>query len=599
MVGRTNNIAQFWRELKRRRVIHVIVVYATAAYVIIELINNVTTPLNLPDWTPTLFIVLLAAGFPLAIIFSWIFDVTPEGVRVTKSIDEQQAEITTRAPNSWRIATFFSLLIIVVLILFNVLRNLHRSRDIRKLEKTIAVLPFENWHSEDGYAHLGDAIANEINTQLAKVKDFHVFAYTSCARFKGPDKPAVSQIGRALGANFIIEGSVERQDQDVSIHIQVINATRDVHIWAREFKGKWKDLFKIRAEIAVKIAEELETILSPEEIEDIEKKPTISAEAYHFFLLGQYLIGQNVEESLREAVHCFEYAIRLDPNYAEAYAGLAECYQFMVRYNYLTREEGNMKAKQVIRKAIDLDPGLGEAYAILGLIMVTIDWDLYGADQQFREAIRLSPKNAEVHAKYAQYLRWLGRYDRAMEMAKRASELDPLTPLTNFWLGAIYSFAGRYDESIDQCHHILELDSSYFHAYAYLAYNYSLKGSYSKAVFFADKALSFDEVRNDRMYLPPVIWVYAKSGETGRARELLSEFQKLCENTPCDPISYTLIYTGLGDYEKAFEYLKAGYEQRSGLTLYLLVNGNFLLKEISSDPRYIEILRKLGFKMNE
>ena len=261
-------------------------------------------------------------------------------------------------------------------------------------------------------------------------------------------------------------------------------------------------------------------------------------------------------------------------------------YQFMVRYNFISRDEGNRKAKEAILKAIELDSSLGEAYAILGLIRFTIDWDLYGPDELFRKAISLSPGNALIYADYAQYLRWMGRYDRGIEMAERAIELDPLTPMTNWWLPAILSFAGRYDESIPHYRHVLELDPNYFHTYAYLAFNYTLKGSYGKkAIHYADKALSFNEVMNSRGYLPSLIWVYIKSGEMDRAQELITHFEKLCENAACDPASYSLIYFGLGDYERAFEYLDEGYEQRSGQTIYLRVIADYLLKDISSDPR--------------
>jgi serine/threonine-protein kinase len=460
------------------------------------------------------------------------------------------------------------------------------------------VLPFENWHSDEGFAHLGDAIANEINTQLSKINDFHVFAYTSCAKFKGPDKPSISEIGQELGANFIIEGSVERQNDNVSIHVQVIRADLDDHIWANEFRGKWKDIFSIRTEIAVSIANELETVLSTEEIKRIEKTPTENPEAYNLVLLGNHLVSKNSPISLREALNSYEYAISLDTNCTAAYVGLAQCYQFMIRYSLIERKEGNKRARKAVNKALELDETNGLAYAILGLIKISGYWDIYGPEADFQKAIRYSPNNAWVYASYAQYLRWLGKYDLAIDMAQKASSLDPLTPINNFWLGAILLFSGQYDESISYLLALKERFPDYAYIYSYLAYNYVFKGDSSKVIYYADRALSFEEYSQFPLNLSPLAWAYSKAGNTLKAKEILAEMETFCEQDKeiCDPVSFAVVYTGLGEYEVAFQYLSEAIEIRSGMVPYLRVSADFTLKEISSDPRYIEILKEIGFR---
>jgi tetratricopeptide (TPR) repeat protein len=262
----------------------------------------------------------------------------------------------------------------------------------------------------------------------------------------------------------------------------------------------------------------------------------------------------------------------------------------------MTNEEGYPKAKQAVLKAIELDQSLGEAYSTLGLIKIVFDRDIYGPEQEFQKAIKFSPNSAEVYSSYAQYLRWLGRYDEGAIIAKRAIELDPLTPLTKFWLGAIYFYAGRYDESIDYFKKMLTLDSNYVHTYSYLAYNYTLKGSYSNAIYYADKALSFEEIRNSPLYLSPLGWVYAKAGEINKAKEILTRVEELRINMNSDLISVALIYVGLGEREKAFDLLFKAYEVHSSQTIYMKVMGDCWFKEIRSDPRYVELLKKIGFK---
>jgi len=597
MFDSPNKLAQFWQELKRRRVIHVIIVYATAAFVIIELINNVTEPLNLPEWTPTLIIIILLVGFPLAIIFSWIFDVTPKGVQKTKPSKEISKGEKVLVPNSWRIATYVSVVVIIGLIVFNLTSQNKRSKDILKLDKTIAVIPFENWSIDEEFSHLGDAIANEINTQLAKINDFHVFSYTSSSRFKGDNKPSIPEIGQEIGANFIVEGTVERQNEDVSIHVQVIQVNTDDHIWANEFRGKWENIFTIRAEIAVKIAEELKTVLSPEEIYLIEKKPGENTEAYNLFLLGRSYYNRFTKENINIGIKYFDRAIQLDSTLALAYVGLAQSYQVLARHSWMPREEAYPKAKRAVTRAIKIDDSLGEAYAALGLIMIVFDYDIYGPDQLFQEAIRLSPKNAEVYSTYSQYLRWLTWYEKGLKMARRAVELDPLTSFTVFLPGSIYTYMGRYDESIAYLNDMLTRDSSFIYAYSYLAYNHMLKGMCSDALFYANKIISRTDPINNPMVFSTMGMIYGKCGEIEIARRILSKIEELEQHTFVDPFHLAGIYYGLRNYDKMFEMLNKAYDIRSGQLIYLKTLSGTFYKDFSSDPRYIELLEKIGFEI--
>ena len=597
----TNKISNFWQELKRRKVIRVITVYAAAAFVILELVDIVAPSLRLPDWTLNFIIVLLCVGFIIAVILSWIFDVTPEGIEKTKPSKEVRKDEKSVTPNSWKIATYVSVVIIIGLVGYHILSNNRSSRDIRKLEKTIAVLPFENWHSDEEFPHLGDAIANEINTQLAKINQFHVFSFTSSSKFKGPDKPSIPQIGRELGANFIIEGSVERQDQDVSIHVQVIQAHSDNHLWANEFKGKWKDLFTIRAEIAINIAEKLKTVLSPEELKQIEKNPTENLEAYNLYLLGKFHFYRYTEESIKKSIQYYQNAIQLDSTLALAYAGLARSFQVLVSHYRIPRDQGYMQAKKAVLKAIELDRSLGEAYVIHGLITFFLEWEIDNAEKLFQKAISLNPNSSDIYNSYAQYLNWIGNYDLAISMARHAIELDPLTTLHSGFLGAIHYYAGRYDESIDHLIKLLQQDSNLHYINAYLAYNYTLKGLYPKAIGYADKTMSIiGDPGNDHLLSGYIGWVYARSKKTNKAKQILSQLEELYYNGQkiVDPFSIAVIYAGLDEKEKAIDWLIRSYDARSGLLVTLNAYSNNFFKNISSDPRYIELLEKIGFKVN-
>lgn len=597
MAQKSSKPENFWQELKRRKVVRVTTVYSAAAFIILQLVDIIEQPLQLPAWTLTLVIVLLSIGLIITVIVSWIYDITPSGVKKTKPVSTVKHIDQTASPASsgWKIATYISAIIIVVLVAFNFISKRNLNADISKLPKSIAVLPFINNSSDSTNQYFIDGTMEAILDKLCKIADLMVISRTSVEQFRNTTKP-IQEIAKRLNVNYILEGSGQKYENNIRLDVQLIDAKKDKHIWSYPYEGEAKDIFKLESKIAELIAIELKAIITPEEKQLIEKKPTKNLDAYNFYLLGKFYISQNFEESLKEGIKCFEHAIKLDPEYAMAYIGLAQCYQFLVRYSGMTNEEGYPKAKRAVLKAIELDESLGEAYSTLGLIKIVFDRDIYGPEQEFQKAIKFSPNSAEVYSSYAQYLRWLGRYDEGAIIAKRAIELDPLTPLTKFWLGAIYFYAGRYDESIDYFKKMLTLDSNYVHTYSYLAYNYTLKGSYSNAIYYADKALSFEEIRNSPLYLSPLGWVYAKAGEINKAKEILTRVEELRINMNSDLISVALIYVGLGEREKAFDLLFKAYEVHSSQTIYMKVMGDCWFKEIRSDPRYVELLKKIGFK---
>ena len=465
-----------------------------------------------------------------------------------------------------------------------------------QLEKSIAVLPFENWNSDDEYMHLGDAITDEIILQLQYINDFdRVLSRSSTMQFK-ENRPTIPEIAEKLGVNYIIEGSIQRQKDSVTIRVQVLRAKNEDHIWGEKYDRKWEDIFFIQDDIAKKVAKELRIVLTPLEIKRVEKKPTENLEAYNLYLLGRSYYNRHVKESIHQGIKYFNSAIQLDSTLAFAYVSLAQSYQFMVRYSWMPREEGQKKAKEAILKAIELDDSLGEAHAALGLIMIVFDLDIYGPEQEFQKAIKLSPNSAEVFSSYAQYLRWIGRYDQGLNIAKRATELDPLTTLTSAWPGILYLLAGRYDESIE---YLKKYDLNFWGTNLYLAYNYYFKGMFSEAIFYADKTISLiGNISNDPSTSCCIGWVYAKSGEINKAREILTQAMVLNVHTSVDPVVIAAIYDGLGEYEKVFDWLLKAYEVRSGQIIYLKAYSDLYFKDISSDPRYIDLLKKIGFKVN-
>lgn len=422
--------------------VHVIIVYATAAFVILELINNVTEPLKLPEWTTTLVILILLVGFPLAIIFSWIFDVTPEGIEKTKPSKESKKGEKAFVPNSWRIASYISFVVIVVLVLYHVLSS-NKSRRISKIEKSIAVLPFNNWSAGEEYAHMGSAIANEIITELSKVKDFHVVSYTSSSRYTDSNKLSIPQIGQELGANFIIEGSVERQNDSVNIHVQVILAENDEHLWANEFLGDWNDIFKIQDDIALKVAEKLMAVLTPEERVSIDQEPTRNPEAYDYYLRGKNYYEENRLSLNEEAIYWFKESIRLDSTFALPWTHLAMIYW---RKSSTTDSPEFQNARLAAEKAYELAPTSGITIVNMAEILEN-EYNFKEAEEKIIQALKIEPDNPYVLRNAGRFYTLLGRQNLSISYCKRALQDDPTNPTALVYLTRAYFYAGDYSDA--------------------------------------------------------------------------------------------------------------------------------------------------------
>ncbi len=287
-----NKITLFWQELKRRNVVRRNAVYAGAAFVILELVSIVVEPLRLPDWTLLLVIILLSIGFIVSIVFSWIYETNSEGrLEKTKPIDRAAQEEKAAESPGWKIASYISFAAIVVLIVLNIIPRANQFNERINQEKTIAVLPFQNLSNDSTQAYFCEAIREEILNHLDRVEVFTVRSRTSSDRYRNTDKN-ITEIGKELNVNYLVEGSIGFEENQIKIWIQLINANKDEHIWSEDFIREKRQIFAIQSEIAKTLAEELKTSLSPEEIKNIEAKPTENTEAYQAYIRGRYYANQ-------------------------------------------------------------------------------------------------------------------------------------------------------------------------------------------------------------------------------------------------------------------------------------------------------------------
>ena len=450
MPNSANKLSQFWQELKRRRVIHVIIVYASAAFVIIELINNVTEPLNLPDWTPRFVIIVLLAGFPLAIIFSWIFDVTPEGIEKTKPTKEINQGDTTSTPNSWRIATFVSGAIIIGLLVFNIFGGRNRVKIDESLEKSIAVLPILNISGDPGQEHISDGLTSDIISQLSKIRSFDkVVSLTTVLTYKGLEKK-ITEIAEELKVNYILEGTYTRMDERLIVNIRLVEPENDRTIWQRNYDKSRKELISIRTEIAFQIADQLEAYISEPEQEKIQKVYTTSEEAWEKYQRGSYYLRKGRDrESLQTAHKLFKESVALDPDFALAYTALADTYKSLFWYRFDPSPSLLIESKKAIDAAFRIDPELPEAYIMLGHYYYVGFLDYEKALAQYEIASELVPDHWMISYYNALCLRRMGKWNESLSNFEQAFRIEPRNLDLIHNLADTYNSLHEFEEALE------------------------------------------------------------------------------------------------------------------------------------------------------
>jgi len=453
--------------------------------------------------------------------------------------------------------------------------------------KSIAVLPFDNLSRDPDNAYFCEGVQDEILTRLAKVADLKVISRTSTQHFKSAPEN-LPQIAKQLGVAHILEGSVQKANDQVRVNVQLINALTDAHLWADTYDRKLTDIFAVESEIAKTIAETLQARLTGSEKSSIAKTPTVNPEAYELYLKGRFFWNKRSGTDLRKAIDYFERAIAKDPNYALAYVGLADSHLLLSSYASVSPRESLPPAKAALKKALSLDDSLAEAHASSGLL-ATLELDLQRAIDELQRAIKLKPNYATAHHWLSLGFTTLGQFDPAILEAKRAVELDPLSLIINADYGWVYFNGHRYDEAEAQVRKTLEIDPNFFLAHYYLGAVLQFKGHVAQAVPEFQKAFDLNGDPYSRAMLGQG---YARNGQPGEARKVLASLNEEAKSKYVAPYALALVDTALGDKERAIEELERAYQQ--GDTNYLFViKTDPLLDSLRGHPRFDALVQKI------
>jgi TolB-like protein/Flp pilus assembly protein TadD/predicted Ser/Thr protein kinase len=456
----------------------------------------------------------------------------------------------------------------------------------------LAVLPFENLSGDPDQEYFSDGLTEEMISRLGNLhpERLGVIARTSVMRYKDTRK-AIDEIGRELGVDYILEGSVRRAADRIRVTAQLIQVADQTHLWADNYDRNVADVFAVQSEVAGKVAGSLALKLLPERQSALAQVPTSNAEAHEAYLRGRYHWGKRSKEGMTKSIEYFNQAIKLDPNYALAYAGLADSYNQFAAYGFISPAEAHPKAREAVTKALGIDESLAEAHASLGYEKLRYDWDWAGAKKEFARAVELSPNYGPAHQWNALYLAAVNRLSESLAEAIRARELDPLSPIFNRALGRHLYFARRYRESIESCRRALEIDPSFVPAMWTLGLAYAQAGKQEEAIGELERAANLAE--GSSIYAGLLGYVYGLSGRKSEALKILDNLTQDSKQHFVSSYAIALIYLGLRNNSEAIAWLGRAYAERSEELSFLQVEPTF--DPLRSDPRFQELVRKMNF----
>ena len=463
---------------------------------------------------------------------------------------------------------------------------------IKKQLPSIAVLPFTNLSADKEQDYFCDGMAEEVINALSQVEDLRVVARTSAFSFRGREID-VREIGQKLNVQTLLEGSVRKAGNRIRITAQLINVEDGYHLWSERFDRDLADVFAIQDEISLAIMDKLKVKLLGNEKEKMLKRYTQNLEAYDLYLKGRYHWNRRMPEALRKAMMHFEQVIQKDPNYALAYAGLADCYSMLAQVYVLPPKEAFPKAKALASKALEIDETLAEAHTSLAFALGCFYWDWAGAEREFKRAIELNLNYATAHQWFAMVLVKLGRTSEALQEIHKALELDPFSLIINTSAGFVYLYAGREDKAVEQAEKVLDMDPTFFGAYFILIDVNERKRKYDEAVDMGLKGFSLAGFVSQQE-LTSLREIYASSGRIGYLRRWLEITQSKAEQGQVLNYHIASLYVRLDETEKAIDYLEKAYEEHDYDLDDLLVNDVF--NKLRSDPRFTALLKKMGLE---
>ena len=563
----------FFGDLRKKRIIEILAAFIGGGWLIIEIVHFVLVGhYHFPEKTLDITIITLFSVLLCTLIWRWFSG--------------------REKPRKFKLELVLIPLVVLITVLLDINLLLHlkapesETVPASKWKNSIAVLPFVDMSPQKDQEYFCDGMTEELINRLSNIKELKVPARTSAFMFKGKAED-IREIGRKLDVQTVLEGSIRKEDSQLRITVQLVNVSDSYHIWSETFDRELTKVFSIQDEVALTIADKLKLTLAGEDKTKLVKRPTENLQAYNLYLQGRYFWNKRTAEEIRKAIDFFNQAIEIDSHYALAYVGLADCYLLLPSYGRFPIREVLPKAKEAVSRALEVDDTLAEAHTSLAAVIES-EGAAADAEREYKRAIELNPNYPMVHLWYHVFLRFRGRLDEAEAEIRRAKELDPLSLIINSGWGDMLYLKKKYDQAIQQYSKTLELDQSFAEARRMRGKCYQQKGMFEEAI--ADFQKAREDFGNNPYGLGDLGNAYAVSGEKTRAIEVLKNLLELSKQGYSLNYDIAFVYCGLGDKDKAFEYLEKAYNVKEEMADFKV---DPAWESLRSDPRYQPLLERL------
>jgi TolB-like protein/thioredoxin-like negative regulator of GroEL len=585
----------FFKHLRVRRVFGTVAIYAIGAWLVLQVAETVFPGLGVPDWAIRFVIIAALAGLPLAIVFAWAYQITPQGI--VRSASSGNGDVALRNADY---AIIGALLIVLALIgyyavsrLADVANQTTSSALIPGQHEcdagicAIAVLPFANLSGNPDQEYFADGITEAMISRLARIESLRLISHTTVMQYKKAPKP-LPEIARELGIDAVLAGAVLRENGRVRISVQLIQVPIEHHLWTYETERPLQDTMAVQAELAQGIAQEIRIRTTEKQQQRLTASRPINPEAFDAYLRGRDLWRRR--DLPAKAIEWLERSVSLDPDFAPAWAALADAYITAWNWAVIPMEEGLPKAKAAAERALTLDPALAEAHTSLASILWDT-WQLAAAEDHFEQAIRLNPSYSLARQWYAEFLsNTVGRPDEALAQAEAAQRLDPLLVSTNATLASVEIYAGRYEQARERLRELLKANPEYAWSYSLLAELEVRVGRYAEALDLLERSRVTEEPRD--IIEARRARVYAAWGKIDKALPILERLAAHVDRPPEATYEMARAYARLGRPQDALRYLDAAYAARN---LYLLrLNTETDFDAMRVDREFCDLVTRIG-----
>ena len=558
-----NKLSRFWQELKRRNVIKVLIMYAGVAIVLIGLASDVAGPFNLPDWATRLIIILVIIGLPVAVILSWVFDITPEGIKKT---GEHQGTTGTEKPN--QVPDYTS-----------------------DFKGSVAVLPFQDMSPQKDQEYFCEGISEEIINVLTRVESLKVIARTSAFAFKGRQMD-IRDIGKTLGVENILEGSIRKDGEQLRITAQLIRVNDGSHLWSEAYNRELKDIFTIQEDISLTIVDKLKMKLVGEEKAEILKRPTDNVEAYQYYLKGLSYWQMMTPEGNRLAQENYRKAIEKDPQFALVWATLGSNYLFAASIGLIPSKLAVEKAREYTDKALEIDSKMSVAHGTLAAISMAYDWNIKEAEREFKKALELNPNSGWDHFFYSSYLKSARRFDEAIAESNIALELDPFNIYISTQVGVTYLMAGLVDQAIEKQKWTIGIYPNNYMAHQHLGDALQAKSALDDALKEYETAVNLSD--GNPTAVSRLACALYQTGDKKTAESHIQELKSRMEKVYVPASVFIPFYIVKKDFDQAYMWLERALSERDFYLLYELPSP-VSEYHLPDEPRFNDLLKKVGY----